>query len=103
MGLVPFTARLLACCAARQGGVKHRGRFIGFIINQFVLRPVELDGSGREMNLHPEPECRRTASSDRSKVALPLDVDRVAGRLGIPMIVTADSGDRDRAVPGPWI
>ena len=23
--------------------------------------------------------------------------------LGIPMIVTADSGDRDRAVPGPWI
>ena len=25
------------------------------------------------------------------------------GLLGIPMIVTADSGDRDRAVPGPWI
>ena len=25
------------------------------------------------------------------------------GYLGIPMIVTADSGDRDRAVPGPWI
>ena len=24
-------------------------------------------------------------------------------QLGIPMIVTADSGDRDRAVPGPWI
>ena len=24
-------------------------------------------------------------------------------RVGIPMIVTADSGDRDRAVPGPWI
>ena len=23
--------------------------------------------------------------------------------VGIPMIVTADSGDRDRAVPGPWI
>lgn len=23
--------------------------------------------------------------------------------MGIPMIVTADSGDRDRAVPGPWI
>ena len=24
-------------------------------------------------------------------------------QMGIPMIVTADSGDRDRAVPGPWI
>ena len=24
-------------------------------------------------------------------------------KMGIPMIVTADSGDRDRAVPGPWI
>jgi len=28
---------------------------------------------------------------------------RYAVALGIPMIVTADSGDRDRAVPGPWI
>lgn len=80
MGLVPFTARLLARCTARQGGVKHRGRFVDFAINQFVSWPVELGESGREVNLRPEPECRRTASSDRSKVALPLDVDRVAGR-----------------------
>lgn len=80
MGLVPFTARLLARCTARPGGVKHRGRFVDFAINQFVSWPVELGESGREVNLRPEPECRRTASSDRSKVALPLDVDRVAGR-----------------------
>ena len=34
-------------------------------------------------------------------------VEEASGRdgnqVGIPMIVTADSGDRDRAVPGPWI
>ena len=36
---------------------------------------------------------------DRLKIIKRLLSDEV----GIPMIVTADSGDRDRAVPGPWI
>ena len=45
---------------------------------------------------------RRACPIGSKQVRQPL-VATPEGGLGIPMIVTADSGDRDRAVPGPWI
>ena len=76
------------------------------------LRPLEETGNP-EISLHLATlpgRGRRFGEPATSDISVLVNgfcdaIERIAPQrfVGIPMIVTADSGDRDRAVPGPRI
>ena len=90
-----------------QVGQFYFGRWVSFS-SAVTARPDQQAGHQRQDTERPDLRALlnlQTHQVRRDHRHDPIEDPRELrkGRLGIPMIVTADSGDRDRAVPGPWI